>query len=190
VNSIGAKVDLSGPVGQKTTTTDNSGNYIFNNLQVGSGYAISVSQAGFGIAKSTDVSVGVNQRTTSDITLVVGNTAQSIDITDSGANAIDLATTTVGANLDESLYKNVAVGRNISAIVNLAPGVSSGGGTGDANPSINGASGLGKSVYHQWCQRDRPRLWRLRYVYPKLRLARKRRYLRFYSGSTGEIRWL
>jgi len=138
----GAKVELSGPVGQKTTTTDNSGNYIFNNLQVGSGYAISVSQAGFGTAKSTDVSVGVNQRTTSDITLVVGNTAQSIDVTDSGASAIDLATTTVGANLDESLYKNVAVGRNISAIVNLAPGVSSGGGTGDANPSINGASGL------------------------------------------------
>ena len=138
----GAKVELSGPVGQKTTTTDSAGNYSFTNLQVGSGYSISVSRSGFGSAQATNIVVGVNQRTTNDITLAVGTTTQSVDVTDSGTSAIDLATTTVGANLDESLYKNVAVGRNISAIVNLAPGVSSGGGTGDANPSINGASGL------------------------------------------------
>ena len=138
----GAKVELSGPVGQKTTTTDSSGNYAFSNLQVGSGYSVSVSQTGFGTSKATNLIVGVNQRTTSDIVMQVGNTAQSVDVVDTGSNAIDLATTTVGANLDESLYKNVAVGRNISSIVNLAPGVSSGGGTGDANPSINGASGL------------------------------------------------
>ncbi len=55
---------------------------------------------------------------------------------------IDLATTTIGADISESLYKNVPVGRNISAIVDLAPGVTDSGGAGAANPSINGASGL------------------------------------------------
>ena len=137
-----ARVDAAGPFGQRTTTTDSSGNYTFSNLQVGSGYSITVTQSGFTPAKSTNLAVGVNQRTTVDVTLQIGTTAQSVDVTETATQTIDLNTTTIGANLDESLYKNVAVGRNISSVVNLAPGVSSGGGTGDANPSINGASGL------------------------------------------------
>jgi hypothetical protein len=138
----GTKIDLSGPFGQKTTTTDSTGSYVFANLLVGSGYSVTATKAGFGLSKSTDISVGVNQRTTVDIRIEVGTTAQSVDVTDTGAQAIDLNTTTVGANLDESLYKNVSVGRNLSAVINMSPGVSGGGGTGDANPSINGASGL------------------------------------------------
>lgn len=138
----GAKVDLAGPFGQKTTTSDSNGSYTFPNLLVGSGYSVTVTAPGFGVSKATDVSVGVNQRTTVDIRLEVGSTVQSVDVTDTGTQAIDLNTTTVGANLDENLYKNVSVGRNLSSVVSMAPGVSGGGGTGDANPSINGASGL------------------------------------------------
>jgi hypothetical protein len=138
----GAKVDLSGPVGQKTTTTDSSGVYTFPNLQVGSGYVLTATKTGFGQSKATDISVGVNQRTTVDVRLDIGASAQSVDVTESGTATIDLATTTIGANLDESLYKNVPVGRSVSSVVSLAPGVSSSGGAGVSNPSINGASGL------------------------------------------------
>lgn len=139
---VGARVDLSGQFGQRSTNTDSAGNYVFSNLQVGSGYTISVQMTGFSEAKSANISVGVNQRTTVDLTLQLGTTTQTVDVVESAAQTIDLATTTVGANLDESLYKNVSVGRNISSVINMSPGVSSGGGTGDANPSINGASGL------------------------------------------------
>ena len=58
------------------------------------------------------------------------------------AQAIDFYTTTMGANIDQSLYQNMPVGRTVSAILLMAPGVTDGGGTGVANPSINGASGL------------------------------------------------
>lgn len=138
----GAKVELTGPFGQKSATTDSSGSYVFSNLLVGSGYTLTVTMAGFGTAKSTDISVGVNQRTTVDMRLEVGSATQSVDVVDIGPQAIDLNTTTIGANLDESLYKNVPVGRNISSVIALAPGVTSSGGAGASNPSINGASGL------------------------------------------------
>ncbi len=137
-----AKVDLSGPFGARSTTTNAAGEYSFANLQVGSGYTITVTRAGFGVAKSNGIVVGVNQRTTLDFHLELGTTVQSLNVVDSGSAAIDLATTTIGANIDESLYKNVPVGRNISSVISLAPGVTSSGGAGAANPSINGASGL------------------------------------------------
>src|SRR5207244_3211631 len=75
------------------------------------------------------------------VTIQVGQTASSVEVTAEGAPAIDLATTTIGADIGESLYKNVPVGRNISSVIAMAPGVSDGVGTGAANPSINVAYG-------------------------------------------------
>ena len=138
----GAKVALSGPFGDKIGATDSTGNYSFPNLSVGSGYSITVSRDGFTSSRKNDIQVLVNQRTTIDFRLEVGSTTTTVDVTDTVSTAIDLATTTIGANIDESLYKNVPVGRNISSVISLSPGVSSSGGAGASNPSINGASGL------------------------------------------------
>ncbi len=85
--------------------------------------------------------VGINQTTTADISLSVGTAAQSVEVT-AATTAIDLGTTNVGANLDEDLYKNVPIGRNITSVIAMAPGVADSDGAGAANPSINGASGL------------------------------------------------
>jgi hypothetical protein len=137
-----AKVRLTSPFGVHTTTTGNTGDYAFSNLAVGAGYAVTVEQAGFTTAKLTNLSIGANQRATADITLQIGATTTLVDVVAAGAEAIDYATTTMGANIDQSLYQNIAVGRTVSSIVLLAPGVTDGGGTGVANPSINGASGL------------------------------------------------
>jgi len=137
-----ARVALSGPFGDRSTTSDSAGAYSFSNLSVGSGYSITVTHEGFTPAKTNDIQVLVNQRTTVDFTLQVGSTTSSVVVTDTSGSAIDLATTTIGANIDEGLYKSIAVGRNISSVISLAPGVTSSGGAGAANPSINGASGL------------------------------------------------
>jgi len=137
-----ANVTLSSPTGEKKTKTNGVGEFTFTNLQVGPDYVVSVEKTGFSIAKVGGVTVGLNQRTTIDATLQVGVTAQTVEVSAGGTATIDLSSAGVGANLTESLYKNVPAGRNISSIVLFAPGVTDGGGTGVANPSINGASGL------------------------------------------------
>jgi hypothetical protein len=137
----GAPVKLTSPYGDRTTTTNSAGLYAFPSLVVGPGYSITVAQAGFSTATQANLTVGINQTTTADINLEVGTAAQTVDVTASSA-AIDLSTTSIGANLDENLYKNVPVGRNIASVMAMAPGVADSDGAGNSNPSINGASGL------------------------------------------------
>jgi hypothetical protein len=136
------KIRLGSQYGDRSTTTSGTGEYVFPNLVVGSGYTLTVEQSGFATAKLTNLTVSIDKRTTADIVLQLGSTSQSVDVTSDATETIDLVSTTVGANLDESLYKNIPVGRNISSIISMSPGVASGLGTGAANPSINGASGL------------------------------------------------
>jgi outer membrane receptor for ferrienterochelin and colicin len=138
-----AGVTLSSPTGDKKTRTNSLGEYLFTNLNPGPEYAVSIEKQGFSTAKVGGITVGLNQRATADVQLQVGATAQSVEVSAGGTETIDMASTGVGANLNEALYKNVAAGRNISAIINFAPGVSDGMmGAGAVNPSINGASGL------------------------------------------------
>jgi hypothetical protein len=137
-----ATVTLSSPTGEKKTKTNSSGEYAFPNLNPGPDYAVSVERAGFSTAKVGGITVGLNQRATADVMLQVGATAQSVEVSAGGTETVDMTSTGVGSNLNESLYKNVAAGRNISSIINFAPGVTASQGAGVANPSINGASGL------------------------------------------------
>ncbi|HYM11343.1 MAG TPA: carboxypeptidase regulatory-like domain-containing protein [Bryobacterales bacterium] len=135
-------VRMHSPNGDREAGTDSAGNYLFSNLIPGPGYDISVDKSGFAPAKVSNVSVSVNQRTTVDLTLTVGAVAATVEVQSVATETIDLASTTVGATLNENLYKNVPVERNISSLMFMAPGVSDGVGSGSANPSINGASGL------------------------------------------------
>src|SRR5580700_6461784 len=110
----GAPVKLTSPSGDRETTTNNGGAYSFQGLAAGSGYNVTVTQAGFSSASQRNLAVGINQTTTADITLEVGTAAQSVDVT-ADTTGIDPSTTTIGANIDENLYKNVPVGRNIAS---------------------------------------------------------------------------
>ncbi len=137
-----AKVSLTSPFGDRSANTSASGEYTFLNLPVGAGYTITVDAPGFSPARTSNVVIGVNKQTTQDVTVQIGQTTSTVEVTATGTSAIDLASTTIGADINESLYKNVPVGRNISSVIAMAPGVTDGVGTGAANPSINGASGL------------------------------------------------
>jgi anti-anti-sigma factor len=59
-----------------------------------------------------------------------------------GPPLIDPTSTTAGAVISSDLLERVPVGRRISDTLYLAPGVSSGGTVGQANPSVSGGSGL------------------------------------------------
>lgn len=137
-----ATVTLESPSGAHATTTDNAGGYAFMSLTAGSGYNLKVSVQGFVPAQARDVVVGVNRQTTQDFTLQVGQTTQQVEVVATGAAAIDMSSTTTGGVLDSSLYTNVPIGRNVSSVINMAPGVTDSGGAGSQNPAINGASGL------------------------------------------------
>jgi hypothetical protein len=137
-----ANVTLSSPFGEKKTKTNGVGEFVFSNLQVGPDYLVTVEKQGFSAAKVGGLTVGLNQRTTADVSLQVGATAQTVEVSAGGTTTVDMASTGVGANLNEDLYKSVAAGRNISSIINFAPGVTASQGAGLGNPSINGASGL------------------------------------------------
>jgi len=136
-----ANVKLSTPTGDRTTTTNAGGDYSFLNLNPGPGYKVTAEKTGFAPASVDNLSIGINQQVTQDLTLAVGTTATTVNITEA-TSAIDLSTTTIGANINEDLYRNVPVGRNISAVMAMSPGVKDSGLAGAGNPSINGASGL------------------------------------------------
>src|SRR3977135_2928243 len=71
----------------------------------------------------------------------VGGVTETIQV--AGApDVINTRTTTTGANISSELLQRVPVGRNIGSALYLAPGVSSSGTAGMANPSIAGGSGL------------------------------------------------
>lgn len=138
----GATVTLKSPSGERATSTDSVGGYTFANLTAGSDYSITVTMTGFATSQVANLVVGVNRQTTQDFTIQVGKAAQQIEVTESGGATIDLSSTTVGGVLNSSLYTNAPIGRNVSSVINMAPGVADSGGAGGANPSINGASGL------------------------------------------------
>src|SRR3982751_6275498 len=138
----GAKVSLAGPLGDRTTTTGAGGEFSFPNLMPAPGYTVTVAGQGFTTLKSAPITVRVNQAATVDMQLELAGNTQQIEVVERGATGVDLATTTIGANLSETLYQNVPINRNVSGIMSMAPGVTEGGATGSANPSISGASGL------------------------------------------------
>jgi Carboxypeptidase regulatory-like domain/TonB-dependent Receptor Plug Domain len=137
----GATVNLNSPFGDHTTTTNAAGEYSFLNIVIGPGYKVTVEKSGFASSTADNLTVGMNQQTIHDFSLAVGSTATTVEVTEV-ANAIDLSTTQIGANIDDNLFKNVPVGRNIASVMAMAPGVADSDGAGASNPSINGASGL------------------------------------------------
>ena len=136
----GAQVNIVGPVGEKTATTDAEGRFLFQVLIPGS-YSVKVTKDGF---KTADIKAAqVNTGTTSTIAvkLELGASSTVVEVT-AATVAVDTTSTAVQSNLTDNFYENVPVGRNVTGLFYAAPGVASGGGTGTANPSISGGTGL------------------------------------------------
>jgi hypothetical protein len=71
----------------------------------------------------------------------IGEVKESVEVT-AVSPTVDTTTTTIGATLDSVTLSRLPVGRRFSDTLYLAPGVSTGGTVGVANPSIEGSSGL------------------------------------------------
>src|ERR1051326_621949 len=136
----GAKVTISGPTGEKSMQTDPEGRFLFQVLTPGF-YSVKIEKDGF---KATDVKQAevVTGRTSSmSVNLELGASSTVVEVS-GAAVTVDTTSTATDSNLTDTFYQSIPVGRGGTGLFYAAPGVSAGGGTGTANPSIAGGTGL------------------------------------------------
>ena len=96
---------------------------------------------GFRTLDRQNIEVRLGQRLELNLPLQVGSLTESVTVSGS-APVVDRSSTTTGAVLDSDMLQRIPVGRRFSDTLYIAPGVSSGGQVGEANPSMSGGSGL------------------------------------------------
>jgi outer membrane receptor protein involved in Fe transport len=136
----GVTVTVVGSQGTKTTTTNSDGHFEVPFLTPGT-YGIRAELSGFKTIEQKNIVVGLGQTVSVPVKMQVGGVTETVHVT-GASDVINTRTTTTGANISSDLLQRVPVGRNIGSTLYLAPGVSSSGTAGAANPSIAGGSGL------------------------------------------------
>jgi hypothetical protein len=136
----GAKVTVTGPQVERSATTNDSGIYRIDNLEPGT-YTVRVEQAGFKAAVANNVTVFVGRESTINLKLETGEITATVDVT-ATAGGIDQASTSTGQNLNDQLFQNVPVQRQVSSLFYLSPGATDSINGGRDNPSVAGGSAL------------------------------------------------
>jgi len=137
----GATVTITSAQGDRTYVTDNEGRFFAPFLTPGP-HSIRVELQGFTPATVAQVEVQLGQRVTvPPITLRIGGLAEQVQVIGE-APVVDTTSSAIGTTLDSEFLERLPTQRQVSDVVYLAPGVSTSGFVGRANPSISGASGL------------------------------------------------
>src|SRR5258707_6744062 len=136
----GAQVTITGPIGSLTQTTTEEGSFLFSTLIPGN-YAVKVQKPGFKIASIKSAEVLINKTTSIEVILETGQISEIVEVTAS-ATTVDTSATSVNSDFSDDFYSKIPLGRGVSSLFYLAPGVTSGLGTGVENPSISGSTGL------------------------------------------------
>lgn len=134
-----ALVSVTSAQGSKTQSTDAQGRFFFPYLTPAL-FTVRAELQGFGPVEQREINLRLGQRLELKLALRPGTLNEEVTVV--AAPAIDLTSSGVSTRLDEQLFNSVPVGRRFTDVLYIAPGVSSGGGTGSANASINGGSGL------------------------------------------------
>ena len=135
-----ARVTLRSGQGARSLATDEHGQFLAPYLTPGV-YAVRVERPGFKPLEQQDVRVRLGQRVELDYTLSLGAFEELVDVT-APAPVVDTRSTTAGGVLDSDELLRLPVPRRLTSTLYMVAGVSNSSGTGDANPSIAGASGL------------------------------------------------
>lgn len=124
----------------RTTQTDATGAYRFNNVPVGR-YRVTAKASGFTPGGLENLEVALNRTTTANLTLQVGAVAAEIEVTEAGA-LIDTTTATIGSSFQsrEAIYTPAsALPMGVFNLALLGGGVASSGGIGlGEGPSVGG----------------------------------------------------
>jgi hypothetical protein len=140
----GATVTVTGPQGARTFVTDGEGRWVAPFLTPGT-YSVRVELQGFKAAERQNVEVTLAQRREVNLKLEAGGLTETVQVT-GAAPVIDTRSTTVGGVLDSEQLARLPVGRSLSDVLYVVPGVTESAGINsvgaNANPSISGSSGL------------------------------------------------
>jgi len=136
----GAAVTATGAQGAHGATTDRDGRFVLPFLTPGT-YTIRIELQGFKTVTQKRVVVSLGQASVCNLTMEVGLLTDTVEFTNA-LPVVDMRAATAAANLDSGMFSWLPVGRSLVETLYLAPGVSSGGGTGRSNPSMSGGSGL------------------------------------------------
>ena len=136
----GAKVTATGQQVERSATTNDSGIFRIDNLDPGT-YTVRVEQAGFKAAVANNVTVFVGRESSINMKLETGEITATVDVT-ATAGGIDQASTSTGQNLNDQLFQNVPVQRQVSSLFYLSPGATDSINGGRDNPSVAGGSAL------------------------------------------------
>src|SRR5712691_1366261 len=136
----GAQVTITGPIGSLTQNTTAEGSFLFSTLIPGN-YAVKVKKTGFKVASIKTAEVLINKTTSVEVTLETGQVSEVVEVS-AAATTVDTSASSVNSDFSDDFYSKIPLGRGVSSLFYLAPGVTSGGGTGRENPSISGSTGL------------------------------------------------
>jgi hypothetical protein len=136
----GAKIVVTGQTGERTGTTNDSGIFRIENLEPGT-YTVRVEQTGFKSAVASNITVNVGRESTLNLKLEPGEITATVDVT-AAVGGIDQQSTATGQNLNDQLFQNIPVQRQVSSLFYLSPGATDSINGGRDNPSIAGGSAL------------------------------------------------
>ncbi|HKR22441.1 MAG TPA: carboxypeptidase regulatory-like domain-containing protein, partial [Pyrinomonadaceae bacterium] len=136
----GATITVSGQTGTRTGTTNDSGIFRIDNLEPGT-YTVRVEQTGFKGAVANSVTVNVGRESTLNLKLEPGEITATVDVS-ATAGGIDQQSTATGQNLNDQLFQNIPVQRQVSSLFYLSPGATDSINGGRDNPSVAGGSAL------------------------------------------------
>jgi hypothetical protein len=136
----GASVTVTGPQGARSFVSDAEGRFNAPFLTPGV-YTIRAELQGFKAVQVDAVTVSLGQNTDISLTMEVGGLTETVQVVGSTV-VVDTTSTTVGATLTSEMLTRIPVGRRFSDTLYLAPGVTSSGSAGRANPSMGGGTGL------------------------------------------------
>lgn len=120
---------------QRTVIADETGGYLMTAMPVGT-YTISAEQPGFNKARRDGVVVTINQNVRVDLTLAVGQVAETIEVKGT-ATDVDTRQASITHLMDQKRMIDLPLnGRNPASLIELIPGVASV--SVPTRPSING----------------------------------------------------
>ncbi len=136
----GASITITGPTGSDTRMSDEKGEFTFPALIPGF-YDVKVTKDGFKGTTVQKVEVGINKTSTIKVSLELGAVTQTVEVVAS-AVSVESQSTAVTTDIADTTYDNLPLGRSITSVFYVSPGVVSGLGTGAMNPAISGGTGL------------------------------------------------
>ena len=119
----GASVAISGPTGNASTMTNEQGEFLFSALIPGN-YAVKVEKTGFKAASVQNVQVQINKKAAIQVQLELGTVTETVEVVAS-AISVESTSTSVNADISDAVYERLPLGRSVTSIFYLSPGVAS-----------------------------------------------------------------